>query len=180
MKNGIPDFLFPFTIELRIKALDFQRGRIFNISSPQEFFSGHGAVHDADYYMVLVRRLYREIENYQYDSRVANLKGRYKDLYKKMKIRDDFEHGVDYEKVIPISPGMTFVSSVILDKVNPRIVSGAQEWFLNEDHENFKKMLMEFAGLHPFTVKPIKKNGKIHNLLRKIQSRVELWFKLIK
>ncbi len=51
-----------------IKEIELKRSRIYALSK-------NSAMHDAGYYMILLRRLYRKIEEItEYNSRVANLK----------------------------------------------------------------------------------------------------------
>jgi hypothetical protein len=61
-------------------------------------------LHDADFYFILLRRLYRIVEEEaKINSRVANLKGQYRDLYPKIHIRDHVEHMPDnWEKIEPL------------------------------------------------------------------------------
>ena len=79
---------FLMKIKNNMDGLELQRSRI-------SASSGISAIHDVDYYMILLRRLYREIEETaKSDSRIANLKGKNKYLFLKIKMRDDFEHNV--------------------------------------------------------------------------------------
>ena len=152
---------FSSGIESKIRRLDFQRERILKSSPENEAFSTPGAGHDADFYMVLLRRLYRWIEAAaKHDSRVANLKGKSSALCEKIKIRDHFEHfepEADYEKIPQITPGIIVVGGVVTNDTNPHIISGDQKWLLNEDHEEFKNLLGRFVELYPFADKPKQK-----------------------
>ena len=79
---------FASDIESEIRGLDFQRERILEFSPDNETNSPK-PTHDADFYMVLLRRLYRRIEAAaKHDSKVANLKGKSSELCEKIKIRD--------------------------------------------------------------------------------------------
>lgn len=147
--------LFLSEIESGIKRLDFQRKRILEWNFKNNF-NGINVNHDADFYMILLRRLFRRIENIaRRDSRVANLKGKFSYLYKKIKIRDHFEHEIDYKKIPQIYPGsgIICIGGVVINKTNPHIISGDQKWLLNEDHENFKELLKEFISFFPFITK---------------------------
>ena len=73
--------------EARVDGLELQCLRIYASSSISN-------VHDEGFYFILLRRIYREIENRVSDSRVANFKGQHKEFFKKLKIRDHFEHNV--------------------------------------------------------------------------------------
>ncbi|PJC30798.1 hypothetical protein CO051_04915 [Candidatus Roizmanbacteria bacterium CG_4_9_14_0_2_um_filter_39_13] len=161
---------FVFEIESKIRGLDFQRKRIF------EFFPNNDPespkpTHDADFYMVLLRRLYRRIENEQYDSRVGNLKGRFSGLHKKIKIRDHYEHDINYKTFPHITPGIMIVCGVVINKTNPHIISGDKKWLLNEDHEKFKNLLSEFVKLYPFAPKPKQKTSLLCRILKKILNK---------
>ena len=75
---------FQFDIENKIKGLELQKQRISthvsSVGTPTA-----SPVHDVDFYTILLRRLYRELEEVaRYDSRVANLIGKNKILLKKM------------------------------------------------------------------------------------------------
>lgn len=137
---------FMAEIESEISSLDFQRDRILQLD-PRQLPHGVSPVHDADFYMVLLRRLYRRIEDAQRDSRVANLKGKYSDLCKKIKIRDHFEHGVDINTFPQTTPGMMIITSLVHNGNDSHIISGDKKWLLTEDHERFKTMLSEFIEL---------------------------------
>jgi len=162
--------LFSSEIESEIKGLDFQRERIF------EFFPNNKAnspnpTHDADFYMILLRRLYRRIEDAQHDSRVGNLKGKSQELHKKIKIRDHFEHEINLETFPQVAPGFTVIGGVVVNQTNPHIISGDQKWLLNEDHEKFKDLLMEFVQLYPFSDKEKQKISFICRILKKLTKR---------
>jgi hypothetical protein len=153
--------LFLNDIQSKINGLNFQRERIFAISTKERFEKRISPVHDVDFYVIILRRLYRIIENVSsHDSRVANLKGRYNDLFKKIKIRDHFEHGVDIDGIAPtvISdlPSGTISGSdssirITTSIVNNVIISGNFKWDLNVDHEIFIKIIKEFITFFPFT-----------------------------
>ncbi|MFH1694651.1 MAG: hypothetical protein ABH880_02775 [Patescibacteria group bacterium] len=143
--------IFQSGIEAEINGLNFQRERIFTKPEPNQDGIRVSPVHDADFYMILLRRLYRAIEKAaQYDSRIANLKGKYRELTKKIKIRDHFEHEVDMETIPALDGGIKVVTSVMINPTSPHIISGDQRWLLNEDHERFISLVKEFAELFPF------------------------------
>lgn len=147
---------FLMKIKNFIHGLELQRSRIYESLS---------IVHDAGYYMILLRRLYREIEEIaKCDSRIANLKGKNKDLYKKIKMRDDFEHGVEkdaqLDKEILIDLGIiskNFSGNIRIQTSVHRkgdsisLISGNILWDMLRDHQIFLKMVKEFANLYPFT-----------------------------
>lgn len=160
---------FASKIESYITKLDFQHKRIF------EFHSDKPNNLDADFYMILLKRLYRRIEDEQHDSRVGNLKGKFNNIHKKIQIRNDFEHKIhhkiDHKKFPHITPGIIVVGGLVINDTKPHIVSGNQQWFLNEDHKKFKKLMREFAKLYPFTPKPKKKVLLICRILKKLTNR---------
>ena len=142
---------FLMTIKYHIDGLELQRSRIYHPSSKDQN-------HDSDYYMILIRRVYREIENAaSMDSRIANLKGKYKDLLAKIKIRDHFEHNVEtkiplgIEKAISLgladadSIGKIYVKTCVVQKNDSfSIVSGNIEWDLSKDHPTFIEAAEKF------------------------------------
>ena len=109
---------FASEMESEIRGLDFQRNRIF------EFSHNNGPeipkpTHDADFYMVLLRRLYRCIEKEQHDSRVGNLKGKFNGIHKKIKIRDHYEHEINYKTFSHATSGIMIVGSVVINETDP-------------------------------------------------------------
>lgn len=156
-KIEIERMRFVSEIQSEIASLDFQRDRIMQ---PQNF--QHNEVkptHDADFYMVLLRRLYRRIEEAQHDSRVANMKGKFSNLHKKVKIRDHFEHEVDFNNFPQYAPGIVIVGGLVINGDQSHIVSGDRKWFLFADHDQFKKLLVNFLNFYPFTVKAEKQQS---------------------
>lgn len=134
-----------------LDRLNFQRQRILEPFDPDGFMSK--ANHDADFYMVILRRIYRIIESLAIsDSRVANLKGKHSGLFCKIKIRDHFEHEIDYEKLPFISPGVKVSCCVIINKSSAKIISGDKEWHLNNDHNQFIKVVEEVQNLYPYII----------------------------
>ena len=166
-KREIEKMRFVSEIESEIRDLDFQHKRIFEFS-PNNDPERPKPTHDADFYMVLLRRLYRRIENEQHDSRVGNLKGKLHGIHEKIKIRDHYEHDINYETFPHITPGIMIVGGVVINGANSYIVSGNQKWLLNEDHEKFKNLLSEFAKLYPFAPKPKQKQSRICRLIKKL------------
>ena len=151
---GIDEKSFLSDANSKINGLDFQLTRIF---SGPPMPRGVSPVHDVDHYVVLLRRVYREIEKQsRIDSRVANLKGKYGELVKRIKIRDHFEHGFDFETLPAVNPisnphlqigsGVKIATSLI----GQTIISGSFAWKLPEDHVEFKKMFDEYVRLFPF------------------------------
>lgn len=155
--------LFSSEIESELNGLEFQKNRIIKSKSSEQMVS---PVHDADFYVIILRRIYRRIENLATrDSRVANLKGKYRILAEKIKIRDHFEHGIDYGKLPPTDvsdipeislsiaseiANIKIGTSVFINKNSARIISGSFKWDLQKDHELFGKMIEEFVRLYPF------------------------------
>ena len=86
-KLEIEKMRFVSDVQSEVVALDFQRDRVLSGGS-SALPAGVCPTLDADFYMVLLRRLFRRIEAVQHDSRVANLKGKFPDLHRKIKIRD--------------------------------------------------------------------------------------------
>lgn len=153
-KLEIEKMRFSSEIQSEIVSLDFQCDRILQSSSIQN--NGVKPTHDADFYMILLRRLYRRMEDAQHDSRVANLKGKFDGLHKKIKIRDHFEHEVDFDNFPQYSPGIFIVGGLVINGDQSHIVSGDKKWFLFADHDQFKTLLSDFVKLYPFPVKPKK------------------------
>lgn len=96
-------------------------------------------------------------------SRVANLKGKNKGLYQKIKMRDDFEHdvkkGVQLNKEILNGLGIICTesygnvqiqTSVFKKGDSISIISGDVIWDMSQDHQFFLKMITEFISLYPF------------------------------
>ena len=135
-------------INQNINALQLQHSRIHTQRTK---------VHDADFYMILLRRFYRKIEkNATSDSRVANLKGKYKNLCIKIKMRDDFEHGVKKDNQLEkkqlidlgiINKKFSGTVQIQISVLKNSIVSGNIRWNLTKDHQTFVKMMKEFVSL---------------------------------
>jgi len=142
-------------IENDLGGLELQRSRVYE---------NRHAVHDAGYYMILLRRLYRKIEDAaKRSSHVANFKGKFIKLFLKIKIRDDFEHGVkkdslidkkiliDYGIVSENSSGDIRIQTSVLRRDDSIcIVSDDKYWDLGNDHQSFCKIIEEFIGLYPY------------------------------
>jgi len=155
--------LFQYDIESKLNGLELQRERI--LSRTETSRTRVSPVHDVDFYVILLRRLFRQLEDVaRYDSRVANLKGRNNALVKKVKIRDHFEHGVDLENMKSVDvanlPSGTISApegtniKIAMSLFNNHIVSGDLKWDLGADHQAFVKLMSDFVGLHPFSPKP--------------------------
>ncbi|OGJ01520.1 hypothetical protein A3G98_00270 [Candidatus Nomurabacteria bacterium RIFCSPLOWO2_12_FULL_37_8] len=153
--------LFQHEMESKLNSLKFQRERILNTPHKELWEKKISPIHDVDFYVILLRRLFRQIESEAtYDSRVANLKGKNIDLVKKIKIRDDFEHGIDLENMSPVDvanlPSGTISAPVganikiATSLMNDEIVSGDLKWSLNKDHQLFIQLIIEFSNLYPF------------------------------
>lgn len=163
MKIDINDYQDPLKMEflMSVKAemegLEIQRTRISDILSKY-------LVHDAGYYMIILRRIYREIEKKSaQDSRVANLKGKYKNLCKKIKMRDHFEHkaksNAQADKQLltrlgiinkEVSGNIRIHCSVIKNSDSIFIVSEDLEWDMAKDHQTFIQMVDGYINLYPF------------------------------
>jgi len=159
--------LFQHDIKSKLNSLEFQRERILNTSHEEFRKKKVSPIHDVDFYVILLRRLFRQLEDVAtYDSRIANLKGKNTSLIKKIKIRDDFEHGVDLENMqsidiaslpsgtISAPPGTNIKITTSL--MNNHIVSGDLKWDLEDDHIAFIKLMNDFFNLYPFNSKPNK------------------------
>ena len=160
-----------FTMKIKkiISGLELQKLRIFNSSSK---------IHDADYYIILLRRAYRIIEDFATkDSRVANFKGKNTNLFKKIKIREHFEHEIkpksrlnnkelsDFRIVSPDSSLNIHIRTSLVQKNNSfSIVSGDIIWDLSEDHLAFIKKFDEFIKLYPFQNKHVCKKPSYKEL----------------
>ncbi|MFZ1292436.1 MAG: hypothetical protein WAR79_20255 [Melioribacteraceae bacterium] len=133
-------------VESGINALEFQKKRMLNYELLLN--ENVSPTHDADFYMVVLRRLFRIIEKYaKNDSSVANLKGKFQHLYEKIKIRDHFEHEVNYENFQQISPGIIVVCGLVNNQTNPHIVSGDKQWLLFDDHKSIIDLMNQFLRL---------------------------------
>ena len=95
--------LFQHEIESKLNSLEFQRERILNTPHKELWEKKISPVHDVDFYVILLRRLFRQIENTAtYDSRVANLKGKNTDLVKKINGLIDLMKWLELQMQIPI------------------------------------------------------------------------------
>jgi len=132
-------------VQSYINGIEFQKNRILNQSLQGADVS---PTHDADFYMVILRRLYRIIEQHsETNSAVANLKGKFQHLYKKIKIRDHFEHEVNHKTFPQITPGITVVGGLVVNDTNPHIISGDQQWLLIDDHNSVIDLANQFVIL---------------------------------
>lgn len=138
-------------------SLDLQLSRICEDSG--------ASLHDADFYMVLLRRIWRILEETaKINSRVANLKGKYRKLYQKIKIRDHFEHK-DKDMIVPSDKELLVKTGVlskeskgniqiqiclVKGKDSISIISGARSWDIKNDHQIFCELIKEFIKLFPF------------------------------
>jgi len=134
--------------ERDIAKINFQKERILN-AFKRRYKQQWILHHDADLYFIIIRRLYRQIEDDSKTiSKVANLKGKYKDLFKKIKIRDSYEHNEDLN--LP-SSNFKIVNSVMINqasgKITMKVLSGIYEWDLTVDHEQFLKAFSEYIRL---------------------------------
>jgi hypothetical protein len=147
-------------VEKLLERLEIQRERV--LSSAQEMLDNPpnkpaiDPLHDADFYFVLLRRLYRIVQSEaKANSRVANLKGKYQDLYDKVKMRDHTEHPPGWEKLqddFPsLHPGSAIkvVWSIIVNKDGVFITSGDQRWDFDKDHKRFLELFKKFLELQP-------------------------------
>lgn len=135
-------------LEDSVRRLNFQRERVLNAirrNYKQHWILGL----DSDFYFVLIRRLFRQIEEEsKTSSRVANLKGKYKDLFKKVKIRDSFEHDEDLnlkDSLIKVSRSLIILKQN--NELSVKIQSGIHKWDLTVDHDLFIKAIREYALL---------------------------------
>lgn len=170
MKINVEDFQDQMKMKFLLKIKKWIYGlelQLLRISAP----SNDSAVHDAGYHMILLRRLYREIEERaKCDSRVANLKGKNKELCQKIKMRDDFEHGVEkdaqMDKEILVGLGILckesagnfrIQTSIFKKGDSISIISGKIIWDMLLDHQAFLKMINEFVSFYPFKscLKPV-------------------------
>lgn len=145
---------FLMKMKTSMDGLEIQRSRIYDPAGK----------HDAGYYMIFLRRLYREIEETaKSDSRIANLKGKNKHLYPKIKIRDDFEHNVEkdlqIDKKILVDRGIIskdsdgniqIQTSLSRKGSSILIISGDQCWDLEKDHQDFCEIIEKYLKLYPF------------------------------
>lgn len=154
--------MFNSQMETALGSLEFQKQRIFQVPSIAIHSLHVSPVHDVDFYLILLRRLYRQLEKIsKYDSRVANLKGKNSALTAKIKIRDHFEHGLDLQQ-LPVSStkglpgvssdsGLKIATSVFINQKDAFIVSGSFRWDLHKDHEQFIKIMGEMIKFYPYT-----------------------------
>jgi hypothetical protein len=149
-------FLYVMTMETEVNGLIFQLERILKKSS-HERLGKISPVHDVDFYLILLRRLLRKLEEVaKTDSRVANLKGKHKELFKKIKIRDHFEHGIDFETLPSVGnkefPGIKVGSGtkIATSLIGNLIVSGDLHWDLFKDHTEFIDVILKMVDLYPY------------------------------
>jgi len=167
---------FQSDITNELNRLDFQRSRIISYQNKTEFDPSKPNMinHDADFYMVLLRRLYRQIEKTsRHDPKVANLKGKYKHLYKKIKIRDHFEHDFDINDLPYYSPSIKIMCGVVINETNPHITSGDQIWTLNDDHNSFKSLVEKYSKLYPFKKSQEMKKSFFKKILIRICKKLK-------
>lgn len=154
--------LFQSDIQTQLGDLELQRERIF---SPLPTKLRASPVHDVDFYVIILRRLFRQLEEIaRKDSRIANLKGQYRDLAQKIKIRDHFEHKVDGETIQPIDvsslpPGTISAPAganirISTSLMGRDIISGNLTWNLDGDHMAFVELITKFSNFYPFNIKP--------------------------
>lgn len=139
-------------LESLLRRLLIQRQRVFRAvarSKTRPESRNPYIHHDIDYYLIIARRLYRLVqEASQKDSRIANIKGKkeYRDLYKKIKIRDHSEHPPkDLNKFPSVAPGSAIKSihNVFFNKQSVLIHSGQETWDMNSDHARFIALIKE-------------------------------------
>jgi hypothetical protein len=178
MKESVDELYDQNKVEFILKmknitnSLELQRSRIYDASNLN-------ILHDVGYYMTLLRRAYREIQqSMKFDSRVAYLNGLNKELFKKIKMRDDFEHGVekddqvDRETLIQLgivskesSGTIRIRTSVFTTRGHVLIISGKIIWNMSLDHQSFLKIFQEFIDFYPFKDGLIRVELKYKQLL---------------
>jgi len=145
-------------------------GLAMQISRINELFN----VLDADIYIIILRRLYREIEDCSSDARIAKIIRQNKSLFEKIKIRDHFEHNIETKKSqlyknrlaeigINCDSGasVNIMTSMFRKSDTIVIVSGNIEWNLQNDHKKFLEIIEMFVILYPFNInKSLKKTCK--------------------
>lgn len=142
-------------VEYALKSLLIQRARVVRAARKLTTNKGSDYLsHDLHYYFVMARKIYGFIqEAAKNNSKVANLKGnkKYRDLYKKVKIRDHYEHPPrDLDKFPSISPQLKTIRSVAVNKNEIVIHSGDQTWNMSTDHKRFRELIGEFLGAANF------------------------------
>src|SRR3990167_6480044 len=119
--------LFQHEMESKLNSLKFQRERILNTPHKELWEKKISPIHDVDFYVILLRRLFRQIESEAtYDSRVANLPSG--------------------TISAPVGANIKIATSLM----NDEIVSGDLKWSLNKDHQLFIQLIIEFSNLYPF------------------------------
>lgn len=126
-----------------IDRLELQKERILTIP--------HRGVHDADFYTMILRRIYRRFGLLgARNKEIARILDKDKVYFNKIRIRDDFDkpEKVSKERTIEIKKlpkgfihgegQVSMFTSVLIKDDNAFIVSGEFIWNLNEDH---KKLL---------------------------------------
>jgi hypothetical protein len=148
---------------IRLKSLlarlEAQRARIRNNPSADNVGGTHiTASHDADFYTILLRRVYRKINKLGEEiTNIKNIRDENKSFLEKIWIRDHFDHveADNWEvikelgpskvghleayknSIVPMIANVTIVASVIEDK----IISGPYEWDLEKDHAQLNKIV---------------------------------------
>lgn len=173
----ITKLMYKSTIDNLLSSLETQKERIFRAKEPSWKIR---PTHDAYYYMIIANKLYREVDRNKRDSRVGRLNGKYRALFIKIKIRQDFEHSerINSDELLrgrgrlpsgykPTGP-IIEVTNVYLGRKN-FIVSGDKKWDLNKDHALLAKAMAELVNIYPFN---LESNQKV--------SLVKIYKRLIK
>jgi len=114
--------------------------------------------HDLSYYVVLLRRFYRQINLLsKIDKDIAKLKNDNTDFLEKIWIRDHFEHNLNVSAVpsVTLIPSITVVRGLILNPkkegigVHIKVESGDIKWDMDKDHADFIKIAMQVIELCP-------------------------------
>ncbi|KKS13853.1 MAG: hypothetical protein UU70_C0006G0007 [Candidatus Yanofskybacteria bacterium GW2011_GWA1_41_6] len=137
-----------------IDRLELQRKRILQ-----------GSLHDADFYVLILGRIYRYIDKLsKTNSKIANLKGQNLTLLSKIRIRHYFEHedGISIDKfpstdtsnipgikstVAAAIANIKVVNSVFINGDKALIVSGDCQWDLNHDHLALIELINKMNGI---------------------------------
>ena len=137
-------------LEGLVARLSIQRRRLLTAAKKEGRRSSTSYTHhDMDYYLILARRLYRLVQNLaKEDSKTANIKGKkeYRNLYKKLKMRDHSEHPPrDFSKFPSITLGSPIkaIHSIAVSNGKVVIFSGDQTWDMDEDDTRLVGLVRE-------------------------------------
>ena len=87
-------------LDTLFERADFQKERIFNAGSQRIKNNTILAIHDIDFYLMLLRRIYRTISKLSeaYDS-INAISKEHTAFFNKIYLRDHFDKGINFDKL---------------------------------------------------------------------------------